>query len=178
MSFILQPCHVFFVILAAWINHHQQRVNDFQRAQIKVLLQAQGKKRILLSDDQRRILAVKGKTLGRKALTELTTIVTPDTILRWHRELVAQKWDYSDRRTKRPGRPPVSDEVKQLAVRFAKENPDWGYDRIHGALANLGHAVCNPTVGNILKAHGIEPSTFSWGMQLRFHSRKKSLTGA
>jgi len=158
MSFILQPCHVFFVILAAWINHHQQRVNDFQRAQIKVLLQAQGKKRILLSDDQRRILAVKGKTLGRKALTELTTIVTPDTILRWHRELVAQKWDYSDRRTKRPGRPPVSDEVKQLAVRFAKENPDWGYDRIQGALANLGHAISDQTVGNILKAHGIEPA--------------------
>jgi len=132
----------------------------------------------LLNDDQCRRLAVKGKAWGPKALSELTTIVTPDTIFRCHRELVDQKWDDSDRRKKKPGRPPGSDEPKQLVVRFAKENPDWGYDRIHGALANLGHAVCNPTVGNILKAHGIEPSTFSWGMQLRFHSRKKSLTGA
>ena len=85
------------------------------------------------------------------------TIVTPDTILRWHRELVAQKWDDSDRRTKKPGRPPISDQIKQLVLRMAKENPDWGYDRIQGALANLGHKISDQTVGNILKAHGIEP---------------------
>ena len=94
--------------------------------------------------------------MGRKALSELTTIVTPDTILRWHRELVAQKWDYTDRRKKKPGRPAISDEVKQLVLRMAKENPDWGYDRIQGALANLGHEISDQTVGNILKAHGIE----------------------
>ena len=61
-------------------------------------MKAQGKKRLLLSDDQRRLLAVKGKSLGRMALMELTTIVTPDTILRWHRKLVAQKWDHSEKR--------------------------------------------------------------------------------
>ena len=96
--------------------------------------------------------------MGRKVLSELTTIVTPDTILRWHRELVAQKWDYTDRRKKKPGRPAISDEVKQLVLRMAKENPDWGYDRIQGALGNLGHEISDQTVGNILKAHGIEPA--------------------
>ena len=155
MNFILQPWQLFFLILAGWINRYQQQVIDFYVSQTQALLESQGKKRILLNDDQRRVLAVKGKALGRKALTELTPIVPPDTILRWHRELLAQKWDYSDRRKKKPGRPPVSDEAKQLVVRFAKENPDWGYDRIQGALANLGHEISDQTVGNILKEHGI-----------------------
>ena len=134
MTFILQPWQLFFLVLSGWVNRHQQQMIDFYVSQTEALLESQGKKRILLNDDQRRVLAVKGKALGRKALTELTTIVTPDTILRWHRELLAQKWDYSDRRKKKPGRPPVSDEVKQLVVRFAKENPDWGYDRIPNRL--------------------------------------------
>jgi putative transposase len=103
------------------------------------------------------LLAVKGKSLGRKALIELTTIVTPDTILRWHRTLVAQKWNYSDRRAS-VGRPRVRQEIVDLVVRFARENPSWGYDRIGGALANLGHKISDQTVGNILKAHGIEPA--------------------
>lgn len=117
-----------------------------------------GRKRILLSDRQRRVLAAKGKTLGRRALTELTTIVTPDTILRWHRRLIAEKWDYSDRRKKAPGRPPVSDEIARLVLRMAEENPTWGYDRIQGALANLGHEISDTTVGNTLRANGIEPA--------------------
>lgn len=87
------------------------------------MLKKLGKKRVLLTDDQRRLLAVQGKALGRKALMELTTIVTPDTILRWHRQLVAKKWDYSDRCKKKPGRLPLTDEVKQLVVRIAHENP-------------------------------------------------------
>ena len=119
MSFILQPWQLLFLVLSAWVNRQQQQVIDFYISQTQALLESQGKKRILLSDDQRRVLAVKGKALGRKALTELTTIVTPDTILRWHRELVAQKWDHSDRQKKKPGRPPVSDEVQELVVRFA-----------------------------------------------------------
>ncbi len=88
---------------------------------------------------------------------ELTTIVTPDTILRWHRTLVAQKWDYSNDR-KSVGRPPVEKEIVDLVLRFARENPSWGYDRIQGALANLGHMISEQTVGNILKEHGIEPA--------------------
>ena len=89
MTFILQPWQLFFLVLSGWVNRHQQQMIDFYVSHTEALLESQGKKRILLNDDQRRVLAVKGKALGRKALTELTTIVTPDTILRWHRELAA-----------------------------------------------------------------------------------------
>ena len=101
MNFVLKPWHLAFVLVATWVNERQQRIIEFQNAQIEALLKKLGKKRVLLTDDQRRLLAVKGKVLGRKALMELTTIVTPDTILRWHRELVAKKWDYSERRGKK-----------------------------------------------------------------------------
>jgi len=95
MNFILQPWQLLFAALSGWIYHRQQQMIEFQNDQIETLLKQLGKKRLLLTDDQRRRLAVKGKALGRKTLRELTTIVTPDTILRWHRELVAQKWDHS-----------------------------------------------------------------------------------
>lgn len=146
------------VILAGWIHRQQQQVIEYLRTENQVLKEKLGKKRILLNDDQRRRLAVKGKILGRKMLEQVGTLFTPDTILRWHRMLVAKKWDYSDRRKNKPGRPPVSDEVRQLVLRMARENPDWGFDRIQGALANLGHAVSDQTGGNILKEHGIEPA--------------------
>jgi hypothetical protein len=96
-------------------------------------------------------LAVKGKVLGRAVLAQVGTLVTPDTILRWHRLLVAKKWDYSARRKKTPGRPAISDEVRALVVRFARENPRWGYDRIQGALANLGHECLRRDRGQYLK---------------------------
>jgi transposase len=123
-----------------------------------VLKETHGGKRIALSDDHRRRLAVKGRALGRKALQKIATIVTPDAILRWHRQLVAAKWNYSNRRKAKPSRPPVSEEVTQLILQMARENPTWGYGRIQGALANLGHRISDTTVGNILKAHGIEPA--------------------
>ena len=91
MKFVLQPWQLYLVFLAGWINRQQQIVIEYLRTENKVLKEKLGKKRILLNDDQRRVLAIKGKELGRKALTELTTIITPDTILRWHRQLVAQK---------------------------------------------------------------------------------------
>jgi len=96
MSFILRPWHVVFVALSCWANQRQQQIIEFQNTEIEALLKKLGKKRVILTDAQRRLLAVKGKALGRKTLMELTTIVTPDTILRWHRTLVAQKWDYSE----------------------------------------------------------------------------------
>jgi len=130
MNFILKPWQLFFLILSGWVNHQQQDILEFQNAQIRTLMDRMGRKRILLSDDQRRLLAVKGKALGRKTMMELTTIVTPDTILRWHRRLIAEKWDYSNRRGNVPGRPPVSDKVTRLILRMAKENPTWGFDRI------------------------------------------------
>jgi hypothetical protein len=98
MSFILQPWQLFFMILAGWVNRKQQETIDYLRTENQVLKETHGEKRILLNDDQRRRLAVKGRILGRKRLGEVGTLFTPDTILRWHRTLVAKKWDYSERR--------------------------------------------------------------------------------
>ena len=155
MKSVLQPWQLLLLILAGWINRHQQEVLEYLRIENQVLKEKLGKKRILLTDDQRRRLAVKGKVLGRKALQEIATIVTPDTILRWHRQLVAQRWDYSDRRQKL-GRPPISKETIELLLRMARENPSWGYDRIQGALANLGsRSLTQPLL--ILREHVIEP---------------------
>jgi hypothetical protein len=126
MNFVLQPWQFLVVILTGWLNRRQQAVIDFLLTEVLVLKESNGKRRILLSDEQRRRLAIKGKALGRKALQEIATIVTPDTILRWHRQLVAAKWDYSNRRKAKPGRPAVSDEVTQLILRMARENPTWG----------------------------------------------------
>jgi putative transposase len=156
MKSLLQPWQFLLLILAGWINPRQHEAIDYLLTEKRILREKLGKKRILLNDNQRRRLAIKGKILGRKMLNELATIVTPETILRWHRELVARHWDYSHRR-KRAGRPPVAQEIVELVLRMAKENPTWGYGRIQGALANLGHCVSDRTVGNILKAHGIEP---------------------
>ena len=88
---MLQPWELLLVALAGWVNRKQQAMIDFRGTQIQVLMEKLGKKRLLLSDDQRCRLAVKAKVLGRKALLEITTIFTPDTILRWHRQLVAKK---------------------------------------------------------------------------------------
>jgi transposase InsO family protein len=120
-----------------------------------------------LKDDERIALAEKGKPLG-KLLKEVIAIVQPETLLKWHRQLIARKWDFSDRRQGKCGRLPVSAEVEELVVRFARENPAWGYDRIAGALANLGHIVSDQTVGNILKAHSLGPT----------NDRKRGLTWA
>jgi transposase InsO family protein len=157
MEFVLQPWHLLLTILAGLINRQQQQVIAYLRTKNQVLKEAHGKRRIRLNDDQRRRLAVKGKVLGRRVLSEIGTSFTPDTILRWHRQLVAEKWDYSDRR-KAVGRPRVRPEIVDLVLRIARENPSWGYVRLQGALANLGHKLSDTTVGNILREHGIEPA--------------------
>jgi len=173
MSFVLQPWHLLLSILAGWMNDEQRQWIEYLRTENLVLREKLGKKRILLNDDQRRRLAVKGKVLGRRLLDQIGTLFTPDTILRWHRELVAQKWDHSDKR--RPmGRPPTPQEVVDRVLQFARENPTWGYDRIADALANVGNKVSDQTVGNILKAHGIEPApnrkrTTTWSTFLKAH---------
>ena len=110
-----------------------------------------------LSNPERATLAEIGKRLGHKALGEVACVAKPDTILAWYRRLVAQKFDGSKHR-QYPGRPPVSSEVEALVVRMARENSGWGYDRIVGALVNLGHQVSDQTVGNILRRHGIAPA--------------------
>ena len=156
MNTSLQPRQLLHLVLAGWVNRRQQDAIAYLRAENRILREKPGKKRILLNDDQRRRLAIKGKILGRKMLDELAGIVTPETILRWHRELVARHWDYSGRR--RAGRRPVTEEIVELVLRLAKESPTWGYGRIQGALANLGHQISDTTVATILKAHGIDPA--------------------
>ncbi len=173
MSFILHPWQLLLLILAGWVNRQQQEIIEYLRIENQILRESHGKKRIKLNDNQRRRLAIKGKILGRKILGEITTIVTPDTILRWHRMLIAQKWDYSHRR-KNVGRPPVSQAIVGLVLHMASQNSTWGYDRIQGALANLGHKISATTVRNILKEHGIEPTPehrrqSTWKEFLRSH---------
>jgi hypothetical protein len=173
MNFVLQPWNLLLVSWTGWINCHQQNVSAYLRTENQVLKAELGKKRILLDDKQRRCLAVTGKVLGRKMLEGVGTLVTPDTILRWHRQLIAAKWDYGKRRQK-PGRPPVSQELVGLVLRMAGENPSWGYDCIQGALANLGYQMSDTTVGNILKEHGVEPvadrkGQSSWKSFLKAH---------
>lgn len=172
MSILLQPWQILLAALCGMVNHRQQQIIEFQNAQIEALLKQLGRKRLLLDDDQRRRLSVKAHAIGRKALLELTTIVTPDTILRWHRELVAKKFDSSDKR--QPGRPRIRQEIVDSILRFADENPTWGYDRIQGALKNLGYQIADSTVANVLKAHGIGPTpdrkpTPAWSMFLKAH---------
>ena len=137
------------------------------------ILRNQIKGHLRLSDGERKALADIGEKLGKQALQEVAKIVKPDTILGWHRKLVAQKFDGSQQR-KAPGRPTIDPELEALVVRMAQENRAWGYDRIVGALANLGHTISDQTVGNILKRHGIPPAperktTTTWKEFIRTH---------
>ena len=127
-----------------WLaNELQQQIIELQNDQVKALLKILGKNRVLLTDDQRRVLAVTGHALGRKAVLELTTIATPDTILRRHRQLVVKKWDHSNKR-KAVGRPRIRQVIVESILRFAPpENPTWGYDRIQRALANIGYHIAD-----------------------------------
>ena len=121
------------------------------------LLRNQITGRVRLTDGERKTLAELGQKLGKQALQEVATIVKPDTILGWHRKLVAQKCDGSKHR-KAPGRPPIDQELEALMVRMAQENRSWGYDRIVGALTNLGPTISDQTGGNILPRQGIAPA--------------------
>jgi hypothetical protein len=114
------------------------------------MLRNQITRRVRLTDAERKTLAEIGHKLGKQALAEVATIVKPDTILGWHRTLVAQKFDGSQQR-RFPGRPKIAEELEALIVRIAQENRSWGYDRIVGALANLGVTVSAQTVGNVLR---------------------------
>src|SRR5215831_6276767 len=138
------------------MNQHQLQVIDYLREENRVLREQLGGRRLRLSDDQRRRLAAKAKLLSRRLLAEVATIVTPETLLAWHRRLIAQKYDGSGRRW--PGRPRTPPEIETLVVRMAQENRDWGYERIQGALSNLGHTIGRATIADILRRHGIEPA--------------------
>ena len=137
------------------------------------ILRHQIKGRVRLSNGERTTLAEIGKKLGKQALAAVATVVQPDTILAWHRRLVAKKFDGSQQR-KAPGRPAIAQELEALVVLMAQENRSWGYDRIVGALKHLGYTISDQTVGNILKRHGILPAperkkTTTWKEFIRTH---------
>jgi putative transposase len=137
------------------------------------LLRNQITGRVRLTDAERKTLAAIGHKLGKQALAEVATIVKPETILGWHRKLITQKFEGSQQRPS-PGRPKIDQELETLIVRIAQENRSWGYDRIVGALANLGLTVSAQTVGNVLKRHGIPPAperktTTTWKEFIRTH---------
>jgi putative transposase len=156
MRLTFDPFRLLLISLAGWMNQQQRDVIEYLQEENRVLREQLGKRRLRLNDDQRRRLAVKAKKLGRRLLRELTTIVTPETLLAWHRRLIAMKYDGSKQRG--PGRPRTQQEIQQLIIRMATENRDWGYRRIQGALANLSHEVACSTIANILRVHGLDPS--------------------
>src|SRR5215831_5483209 len=127
--------------------------NEYLAAENRIL-KSQLNGRLRLSDAERAMLGKIGHRLGRQALAEVATVARPDTILAWYRKLVAGKFDGSKAR-RAPGRPRIKPEVEQLIIRMASEKRSWGYDRIAGALANLGHKISDQTVGNVLRRHGL-----------------------
>jgi len=171
MAVVLQPWQILVTALAGWICRQQDAVIEYLREENRVLKQQLGRRRLRLTDDQRRRLVVRGKAIGRRALAEVASLVTPDIILRWHRQLIAQEWTH-ERRS--PGRRRVMQVIKELTVRMARENPRWGYTRIQGALKNLGHRVGRTTIADILKRNGIEPGPqrgkrMTWSQFLKAH---------
>ena len=168
----LYPWQLLSVIVAGILNDHQQRVIDYLKEENRVLREQIGSKRFRLTDNQRQRLAVLGKALGRKMLTEVCSIVTPDTIMRWHRKLIANKYDGS--KARKPGRPRVMQEIRKLVLRIALENRLWGYERIEGELRKLGHRVARTTIANILHENGLEPAPnrskrTTWAEFLQMH---------
>ena len=146
--------------------------NEYLAAENRIL-KAQLKTPLRLTDAERMTLAEIAHRLGRKALEDVANTAKPDTIMGWYRRLIARKFDGSKSR-RYPGRPRIDDEIEQWVVRMAKENSDWGYDRIVGAMANLGYRLSDQTIGNILQRHGIPPAperkrTTTWTDFIRAH---------
>jgi putative transposase len=138
-----------------------------------VLRSRLGLRRLRFTDAERRLLAEKGKPLGRRLLAEIASLATPETILRWYREKVAAKYDGSQRRKAGSRATARAPKVQQLLT-MARENPSWGYTRLRGALENLGLHLGRSTIQRRLKEHGIEPAplrgkTMSWKTFLKAH---------
>lgn len=166
--------HVQFLMLmfADWVNRSQQNVIDYLQAENRVLRDQLSGKRILFTDRQRRRLANRAKVIGTKRLLEIGTIVTPDTLLRWYRQLVAKKYDGTT--TRKLGRPKTAAEIEKLISDMASNNPGWGYTRLCGALYNLGHDIGRNTVKRVLRDNGIDPAPLrtkgvSWSTFLKAH---------
>ena len=138
------------------MTRDHQRVTAYLLAENAVLREQLRGRRILYTDAQRRRLAMAARKLGRKALRQLDTLVTPDTLMRWYRRLVAKKYDGTSSRS--AGRPRRTPDIVELVLRMAQENAGWGYTRIRGALLNLGHEIGRNTIKRILLEAGMEPA--------------------
>jgi len=155
-------------VLTGWLERREREAIAYLIEENRFLRRQLGERRLRLTDADRRRLAVRAHRVGRATLREIATIVTPDTLLRWHRQLIARKWTYastSDRRGVMP-------EIQRRVTRMAAENPTWGYTRIQGALKNVGHRVGRSTIRRILKAAGLPPvpqRPTSWHTFLKAH---------
>jgi transposase InsO family protein len=161
-------------LVAGWISRQQLIVIEYLKAENRLLRKRLSGRSLRFSDSERALLARKAFGVPRKVLLELGTIVTPDTLLRWHRMLVARKFDFSRRRS--PGRPRTMRVIVELIVRMALDNPGWGYTRIQGALRNVGHEVGRGNIAEVLKREGIEPAprrgkAIPWSVFLKAHWR-------
>jgi putative transposase len=165
---------VLIAMVAGWLQQHQQQVITYLLEENRVLKAQLGGRRLRLTDTERRRLATRAHPLGRQRLKEVATLVTPDTLLRWYKRLIAQKFDGSKPR-RQLGRPRVAEEIELRIVRIAEENPTWGYRRIQGALANLGYHIDKITVRNILRRHHVDPAPqrrkggMGWAQFLTMH---------
>jgi transposase InsO family protein len=171
----LTALHVVLGVLTGWLDRRERDAIAYLIEGNRLLRRQLGGRRLRLTDDDRRRLAARAFRVGRAVLREIATIATPDTLLRWHRQLIARKWTYGAR----PGPRGVLLEIRQLIVRMATDNPTWGYTRIQGALTNVGHRVSRSTIRRILKSAGLPPvpqRPTSW--QTFLHSHWGAIVGA
>jgi transposase InsO family protein len=167
---VIDPAALQIVLMAltGWLVRREREALGYLIEENRLLRRQLGGRRLRLTDDDRRRLAARAYRVGRAALRQVATVATPDTLLRWHRQLIARKWTYAGR----SGRGGVLCEIRQLVVRMATENPTWGYTRIQGALKNVGHCVGRSTIRRILKAAGLPPvpqRPTSWQTFLKAH---------
>ena len=171
------PLQVLLLTVSGWVNREQQRTIEYPVEENRILEEQIKGRKLRLNDTQRPLLAAKGKQLGRRLLNCVATIVTPDTIMRWHRRLIAARWTHPRQRKGRRG---VMREITRLVVRLAMENSRWGYTRIQGSLKDLGHRVGRTTVSRILKSEGIKPAPdrpSSWRTFLEAHRGEIAAAG-
>ena len=169
-----KPLHFFAVAIAGWMNRQQQEAISYLREENRILREKLGHKRILLNDAQKRRLAEAAGKLGKDLLRQVGTLFSPETLLRWQRQLVARKYDGSDRRGKRGPKPTKANMIRKLVLRMARDNPDWGYGHIHGELRELGYKVSWQTVRRVMLEHGLlddpfGPKRMSWKTFLQSH---------
>ena len=167
------PWRFLLVAIAGWMNRQQQEAIAYLRTENRILLEKLGQKRILLNISQKRRLAAAAVRLPGQLLREVGTLFSPDTLLKWHRWLIARKYDGSASR--KPGPVPTKQRmIRELVLRMGEENPDWGYGRMYGELKKLGYKVHWQTVRRVMLDHGLlddpdKPPKTSWKTLLASH---------